>query len=81
MPTPSASAEYQTPNFTDFNKAVVAQLHQDIEALFQHIELPSPLKEACQYAMMGGGKRVRPLLVASSFVSVNQQRTDYYVSG
>ena len=46
------------------------QLAQDIEALFAYAKLPNPLNDACRYVMTGQGKLVRPLLVASAFVSV-----------
>lgn len=57
-------------NFLNFQSKVILILEQDIESLFANITLPSPLKEACHYAMTGQGKRVRPLLVASTFSSV-----------
>lgn len=33
--------------------------------------LPSPLDDACRYAMSNGGKRVRPLLVLATFLTVS----------
>ncbi|ALF59520.1 polyprenyl synthetase family protein [Psychrobacter urativorans] len=62
--------------FDTFHHALRAQLAQDIEALFAYAELPSPLVDACRYVMTGQGKLVRPLLVASSFVSVNSSNSD-----
>lgn len=61
-------------SFTDFEhfyERLRAQLTQDIESLFTYARLPSPLNEACRYVMTGQGKLVRPLLVASAFVSVD----------
>ena len=63
--------------FDTFHHALRAQLAQDIEALFAYAELPSPLVDACRYVMTGQGKLVRPLLVASSFVSVNSSNSDF----
>ena len=57
-------------SFEQLHYALRQQLAQDIEALFAYAKLPSPLDEACRYVMTGQGKLVRPLLVASSFVSV-----------
>lgn len=62
-----------TSHFNQFQQNVIKQLSADIDTFFTNIDLPSPLKEACQYAMTNGGKRVRPLLVASSFVTVNSK--------
>ena len=52
------------------------QLAQDIEALFAYAKLPNPLNDACRYVMTGQGKLVRPLLVASAFVSVKAGNED-----
>ena len=75
------------PSFSIYMQQVLNLLEQDITALFhnksQHaphnsdlanISLSEPLKAACYYAMTGSGKRVRPLLVACAFSSVNPQR-------
>jgi farnesyl diphosphate synthase len=56
--------------FEPFRSTVRTQLTQDIAALFAYAELPSPLIDACRYVMTGQGKLVRPLLVASTFVSI-----------
>ncbi|WP_442966573.1 polyprenyl synthetase family protein [Psychrobacter sp. I-STPA10] len=64
---------------------VLSVLEDDIAALFGNeqqsslsnvtfVTLPEPLKAACHYAMTGSGKRVRPLLVACAFSSVNPQQ-------
>lgn len=45
-------------------------LEQDIANLLRQQSLPSPLFEACDYAMSGSGKRVRPLLVASAYLTL-----------
>ena len=57
-------------SFEQLHSSLRNQLAQDIEALFAYAKLPSPLNDACHYVMTGQGKLVRPLLVASSFVSV-----------
>ena len=70
------------PRFTSFtgfelfSDALRAQLAQDIDTLFAYADLPNPLNDACRYVMTGQGKLVRPLLVASSFVSVNASNAD-----
>lgn len=58
-------------NFEQFYSTLRAQLAQDIDVLFAYANLPSPLDDACRYVMTGQGKLVRPLLVASSFVSID----------
>ncbi|WP_440455150.1 polyprenyl synthetase family protein [Psychrobacter sp. ASPA161_9] len=58
-------------NFEQFHSTLRAQLAQDIEVLFAYASLPNPLNDACRYVMTGQGKLVRPLLVASSFVSID----------
>ncbi|WP_201617631.1 polyprenyl synthetase family protein [Psychrobacter urativorans] len=57
--------------FEPFHHALRAQLAQDIDALFAYADLPSPLNDACRYVMTGNGKLVRPLLLASAFVSIS----------
>ena len=57
-------------SFEQLHSSLRNQLAQDIEALFDYAKLPNPLDDACRYVMTGQGKLVRPLLVASSFVSV-----------
>lgn len=54
-------------DFATFSAAVIAQLESDIIAFINEKNLPEPLNSACLYAMTNGGKRVRPLLVASTF--------------
>lgn len=61
-------------NFSDFQQHIVQQLTQDVDALFTGVNLPSPLQDACRYAVTSGGKRVRPLLVASSFAMMTQNK-------
>ena len=58
-------------DFKSFHGALRVQLAQDIELLFDYAKLPSPLADACRYVMTGQGKLVRPLLVASSFATVD----------
>lgn len=48
------------------------QLQHDFELFFDTVCLPSPLNEASRYAIQNGGKRVRPLLVLSSFLTTTQ---------
>lgn len=43
---------------------------QDMELLFIEAKLPSVLDKACRYAMMGGGKRIRPLLSRLTFLDL-----------
>ncbi|OBX77111.1 farnesyl-diphosphate synthase [Moraxella atlantae] len=56
--------------FHAFAQPALAQLEVDIHAYLAGKDLPDPLAAACLYAMTNGGKRVRPLLVASSFTSI-----------
>ncbi|GAA0316221.1 polyprenyl synthetase family protein [Psychrobacter aestuarii] len=51
--------------------AMRAQLDQDIAALLTAADLPSPLLDACRYVMTASGKRVRPLMVFSTFASID----------
>ncbi len=65
--------------FTDFEhfyNTLRMQLAQDIEILFAYANLPNPLNDACRYVMTGQGKLVRPLLVASAFVSVDSSNNN-----
>ena len=70
-------------SFEQLHSALRALLAQDIEALFSYADLPNPLSDACRYVMTGQGKLVRPLLVASAFVSIDannnpkNQATDF----
>lgn len=62
----------QPVNFENLSQQVIATLNADIDALLNHASLPNPLQEACRYAMTGQGKRVRPLLVACGYHTVEQ---------
>lgn len=66
---PTISTPY---HFDDLSLQVINTLEADIETLLNHANLPTPLKEACLYAMTGQGKRVRPLLVACGYHTVLQ---------
>lgn len=46
------------------------QLEADFLSVFDAVKLPEPLNTASRYAMANGGKRVRPLLVLASFLSL-----------
>lgn len=59
------------PAFAPFQHRLQAQLAHDIEVLFTYANLPAPLIDACRYVMRGQGKLVRPLLAASSFMSID----------
>ncbi|WP_435979279.1 polyprenyl synthetase family protein [Psychrobacter sp. DM4] len=61
-------------NFDTFHNALRVQLAQDISTLFAYADLPSPLEDACRYVMTGQGKLVRPLLVASSFAYICEDK-------
>lgn len=52
--------------------AVISQLSADIDSVLTSANLPNPLHEASLYAMSGGGKRVRPLLVLASFLTLQK---------
>lgn len=57
-------------NFSQFSKDTIAQLESEIVGFITQKKLPEPLHSASLYAMTNGGKRVRPLLVASSYMTV-----------
>lgn len=59
--------------FQQFSQTIIQQLETDIVAFIEQKQLPEPLNSATLYAMTNGGKRVRPLLVASSFSTVYQK--------
>lgn len=59
-------------NFSDFSEHVIRCHHADIPEFIIRHQLPEPLHSASLYAMTNGGKRVRPLLVASAFATVSQ---------
>ncbi len=67
-------------DFQQFRYNVIKQLQQDIEAVFSSVVLSDSLKQACHYAMTGDGKKVRPLLVASSYASGHTLRRHTSVS-
>lgn len=50
-------------------------LTHDMMTLLEHQSLPNPLNQACHYAMSGSGKRVRPLLVVSSYITLTLQQS------
>lgn len=68
--TQSSFAAMPSQSFDTLSKDVLTQLSADIQTLLNHAKMPSPLSDACHYAMMGEGKRVRPLLVASAYHTV-----------
>lgn len=67
----SAQAPVSPARPATSHDAMRAQLDQDIAALLTAAELPSPLLDACQYVMTASGKRVRPLMVFSTFASID----------
>lgn len=62
-----------TSSFDAVKTQITQWLDRDIDQLLTTSALPLPLKPACRYAMGGSGKRVRPLLVASAFITVQHQ--------
>lgn len=77
-PTSAAVASLiNPPTFAASKTSFIELLNQDIGRLLQHAALPSPIAEACDYAMSGNGKRVRPLLAASAFLTVQRGQTAY----
>ncbi len=67
--------------FQQFYQQIIEQLQKDIDYLFATVDLPNRLKQASYYAITGDGKKVRPLLVATSFFSVyhhnNPQKNNF----
>lgn len=62
-------------NFQQFSQSVIQQLENDIVQFIEQKQLPEPLNSATLYAMTNGGKRVRPLLLASSYHTVISKTT------
>lgn len=58
-------------NFNQFSIATLHLVHADIAGFIGACDLPAPLCEAALYAMTNGGKRVRPLLVAATFLTLH----------
>ncbi|VEG12185.1 polyprenyl synthetase family protein [Moraxella cuniculi] len=52
-------------------QSVQQQILNDFGKLFDSIRLPTPLDLATRYAILGSGKRVRPLLVLATYLSLN----------
>ena len=53
-----------TASFQDWMKTIQAGMEQDLSAYLPAADIvPTKLHEAMRYAVLGGGKRVRPLLV------------------
>lgn len=71
MTAPIAPRFIPFVSFKQLHSSLRSQLAQDIDSLFNYAQLPSPLNEACRYVMTGQGKLVRPLLVASSFATID----------
>lgn len=63
-------------NLTSLQNIVATQLLFDIKMVIDKAQLPSPLCDASHYAMSGGGKRVRPLLVLASFLTLQKHDWD-----
>lgn len=63
-------------NFESLSRQVISILEADIDTLLTHANLPQPLQAACRYAMTGQGKRVRPLLTAFGYATVQQSGID-----
>lgn len=57
--------DYQTAS-----QLYLPSLERDLAHFFDAVCLPTPLDEACRYAMAAGGKRVRPLLVLAAFLAI-----------
>ncbi|AKG08323.1 farnesyl-diphosphate synthase [Moraxella bovoculi] len=51
-------------------------LAADFELVFEQVRLPNPLGGASVYALSNGGKRVRPLLVLATFLTVCDEGLD-----
>lgn len=72
--------DFSTPHITTFiqNANHLDQVRQWqsknlsnlLDIILTHSNLPEPLNAACRYAMSNGGKRVRPLLVLSTFLTL-----------
>lgn len=67
-------------NFQQFSQTIIQQLETDIVEFIEQKNLPEPLNSATLYAMTNGGKRVRPLLLASSYYTIIKQKFDNLTS-
>lgn len=65
--------------FKALSEIMLTTLQKDIETVLKHANMPSPLRDACAYAIQGNGKRVRPLLVAASYQTVMKTTTNAQV--
>lgn len=71
---PQASARSRTASATDERSGstlALAEMHERVERALERVDFPTPagaerLAEAARYALLGGGKRVRPILVMAS---------------
>ena len=72
----SAKASAQPARPATSHDAMRAQLSQDIDTLLTAAALPSPLLDACRYVMTASGKRVRPLMVFSTFASIDEHTSN-----
>lgn len=61
-------------DFHQFSQTIIQQLENDIVEFIEQKNLPEPLNSATLYAMTNGGKRVRPLLIASSYHTIIKQK-------
>ncbi len=59
---------------SELQSAYSLALLDDINTVLGCAQLPSPLSDACRYAMANGGKRVRPLLVLASYLTVKADK-------
>lgn len=71
--TTTFDLNFDKNSLTDVLNFVQATLAQDFLAVFEQADLPNPLGEASLYALSNGGKRVRPLLVLATFLSVHDK--------
>ncbi len=74
----SSAQALATPNsdtdFASLRQQVAVTLEADMTSLLAGAGLPALLHDACLYALLGPGKRARPLLVACSYLTVQQHQ-------
>ncbi|MDZ4754036.1 MAG: polyprenyl synthetase family protein [Phycisphaerae bacterium] len=59
-----------SPALTDLDLRLIAEVDAALSRFLDSADLPANLKEAAQHAVLGGGKRMRPLLVLHSASAV-----------
>lgn len=68
--------EMQEFHYTAWQQNALAQIEKALEQFTSQSEIPEPLQQAMRYAVLGTGKRLRPLLVLASAWAVDVPEFD-----